>query len=139
MGAHAAPYQGAPLIVAPPATGNSPMTKPDFVSFYRWHLPDPMIFEREMRATIQQIGALMVPKGMEHLVSLYGERYPLAGNGWITGPELGRLHAFALAERSDDYCATAFVYARKPQSVARLDVAAATADIALRDYERAPG
>jgi len=136
MGAHQAPYQGAPLVVAPPATANSPLTKPDFVSFYRWHLADPLIFQREMRATIQQIGAMMVPKGAEHLVEEYGGRYVLAGKGWITGPELGRLHAFALAERVDDYCAAAFVYARRPQSVRRVDVSAAVADIGWRDYER---
>jgi hypothetical protein len=137
MGAHTALYQGAPLIIAPPAGGNSALVKPDFVSFYRWHLPDPLIFQHEMRATMQQIGALMVPKGAEHLVEAYGGRYVLAGNGWITGPELGRLHAFALAERSDDYCAAAFVYARRPQSVSRIDVSAAITDIGLRDYERA--
>lgn len=136
MGAHQAPYQGAPLVVSPPATGNSPLTKPDFVSFYRWHLPDPLIFQREMRATIQQIGALMVPKGAEHLVEEYGGRYVLAGNGWLTGPGLGRLHAFALGERVDDYCAAAFVYAQRPQSVERVDAAAAAADIGWRDYER---
>lgn len=138
MGAHTAPYQGAPLVVAPPASAPSPLIKPDFVSFYRWHLPDPLIFQREMKATVQQIGALMVPKGAEHLVETWSARYRLAGNGWITGGDLAasRLHAFALAERSDDYCAAAFVYARTPQSVARVDVSAAIADIGWRDYER---
>lgn len=141
MGAHTAPYQGAPLIVAPPAPPGAPFPpKPEFVGFYRWHLADPLIFAREMRATIQQIGALMVPKGAEHLVEEWGRRYALAGNGWITGGDLANspLHAFAIAERVDDYAAAAFVYAREPQSVPRLDVAAATADIARRDYEPKP-
>jgi Protein of unknown function (DUF2961) len=139
MGVHATPYQGAPLIVAPPADPASPIPpKPDFVGFYRWHIPDPAIFEREMRATIQQIGALMVPKGAERLMKDWGERYTLAGNGWVTGEPLANspLHAFAIAERVDDYCAAAFVYAREPQSVPRLDVAAVLADIGRRDYER---
>lgn len=141
MGAHATPYQGAPLIVAPPADPASPIApKPDFVGFYRWHISDPLVFEREMRATIQQIGALMVPKGAEHLMAEWGKRYTLAGNGWVTGEALANspLHAFAIAERVDDYCAAAFVYAREPQSVPRLDVAAALADIGRRDYERKP-
>ncbi len=138
MGAHTAPYQGAPLIVAPPTNVSSPPAKPDFVGFYRWHLPDPLIFQREMKATIQQIGALMVPKGEAHLVETFEKRYALAGNGWIMGEALGsnRLHAFSLAERSDDYSAAAFVYARTPQSVARVNAAAAVADIGWRDYER---
>ena len=141
MGAHTTPYQGSPLIVAPPTDPQSPMpSKPDFVGFYRWHLPDPMVFEREMRATIQQIGALMVPKGAEHLMAEWERRYTLAGNGWVTGEVLANspLHAFAIAERVDDYCAAAFVYAREAQSVPRLDVAAALADIGRREYERKP-
>ncbi len=141
MGAHTAPYQGAPLIVAPPADPGSPIPpKPDFVGFYRWHLADPIVFEREMRATMQQIGALMVPKGAEHLIEEWGARYALAGNGWVTGGDLSRasLHGFAIAERVDDYSAAAFVYARTPQSVPRLDVEAAVADIGRRDYEKKP-
>jgi Protein of unknown function (DUF2961) len=141
MGAHATPYQGAPLIVAPPADPQAPIPrKPDFVGFYRWHIPDPMVFEREMRATIQQIGALLVPKGAEHLMEDWGKRYTLAGNGWVTGEPLANspLHAFAIAERVDDYCAAAFVYAREPQSVPRLDVAGALADIGRREHERKP-
>jgi hypothetical protein len=70
----------------------------------------------------------------------WGKRYTVAGNGWVTGDALANspLHAFAIAERVDDYCAAAFVYAREPQSVPRLDVAGALADIGRRDYERKP-
>ncbi len=141
MGVHATAYQGAPLIVAPPGDPQSPLPpKPDYVGFYRWHIPDPIVFEREMRATIQQIGALMVPKGAEHLIAEWEKRYTLAGNGWVTGEPLANspLHAFAIAERVDDYCAAAYVYAREPQSVPRLDIAGALADIGRRDYERKP-
>ena len=44
--------------------------------------------------------------------------------------------AWGIAERVDDYCATAYVYCREPQPVPRLDVAAALADIERRDYEQ---
>lgn len=141
MGQHTSLYQGAPLVVAPPAEQGSPLPpKPDFVGFYRWHLADPIVFQREMKATIQQIGALMVPKGAEPLIETWGARYVLAGNGWITGGDLaqGPLHGFAIAERVDDYAAAAFVYARRPQCVPRVNVAAAVADIGLRAYERKP-
>jgi hypothetical protein len=40
-----------------------------------------------------------------------------------------------IAERVDDYCATAFVYCRDPQPVPRLDLDAARADIGRRPYE----
>jgi hypothetical protein len=142
MGQHTALYQGAPLVVAPPAPADAARApKPDFVGFYRWHLTDPLTFEREMKATIQQIGALMAPKGAEHLTEEWGKRYQLAGNGWITGGDLANtpIHAFGLAERVDDYCAAAFIYAREPQSVPRVDIAAATADIGRRSYERKGG
>ncbi len=44
---------------------------------------------------------------------------------------------FAICERVDDYCATAFVYARDPQPVPRVDVTAAIADLERRSYEHA--
>jgi hypothetical protein len=44
MGAHHALYAGAPLATS------------DFVSFYRWHVPDPVVFAEDLRVTIQQIG-----------------------------------------------------------------------------------
>jgi hypothetical protein len=60
----------------------------------------------------------------------------VAGSGWY---EIGQgpLEAFAICERQDDYCATAFVYCRDPQPVPRVDLARATADLARRDYETA--
>jgi hypothetical protein len=58
----------------------------------------------------------------------------VAGSGWYE-IEKGPLEAFAVCERQDDYCATAFVYCRDPQPVARVDLATATADLARREYE----
>jgi len=49
-------------------------------------------------------------------------------------PSPGML-ARGIAERVDDYCATAFVYCTEPQAVPRLDVTAAIADIGRADYE----
>jgi hypothetical protein len=133
MGAHATPLQGAPLIVQRPDGG---ATMPDFVGFYRWHLPDPIVFQRDIRVTIQQIGAVAVPRGASARRARMEREQRLAGNGWydMQGP----LEAFAICERQDDYCATAFVYCRDAQPVPRLDVAAAVADLARLDYE-APG
>ena len=43
--------------------------------------------------------------------------------------------AWGIAERIDDYCATAYVYCTEPQQVPRLNVAAALADIERKPYE----
>jgi hypothetical protein len=111
---------------------------PDFVSFYRWHLPDPIIFRETFTATIQQIGAIAVAHGQESQIDALSKRYTLAGNGWQRAPEGAPFSAFAIAERRDDYCAAAFVYCRLPQPVPRVDIKGAAMDIALREYEGAP-
>ena len=57
----------------------------------------------------------------------------MAGEGWLRSGT-GRFLAWGIAERADDYCATSYVYCRRPQPVPRLDLASALADI-----ERRPG
>src|SRR5688572_21314778 len=53
---HYGPYAGAPLVLFAPDADKSPVTSPDYLSFYRWHIPDPIMFSRDLRATLQQIG-----------------------------------------------------------------------------------
>lgn len=134
MGRHEALYGGAPLLVAPP---DGPRDLPDFVGFYRWHVPDPIMFREQVRVTIQQIGAMSFPGGDVAARSAYEATNPAAGRGWM---ELGSTNPiiWGIAERVDDYCATAYVYCVEPQPVPRLDPALALADIGLRSYERAP-
>jgi hypothetical protein len=129
MGAHTAPYGGAPLVVGPES-------QPDFVGFYRWHLADPIMYERDLKVTIQQIGAKFFADGQDAELAAYEKTNPVAGPGWIRGLIPGML-AWGIAERVDDVCATAYVYCREPQPVPRLDVPAAIADIERRDYESA--
>ena len=128
LGAHAAPYGGAPLSIGPNTQS------PDFVGFYRWHVPDPIMFERDLRVTIQQIGAMFFAAGQEEQLAAYERTNPVAGEGWFRDVAPGML-AWGIAERVDDYCATAFVYCREPQPVPRLDLDAALADIERKDYE----
>ncbi len=137
LGAHATLYAGAPLLVNAPA-GHKPVAggaNPDYVGFYRWHVADPIMFERDLRVTIQQIGAKFFPAGQEAELAEYETTNPVAGEGWITGLSPAML-AWGIAERVDDYCATSYVYCRRPQPVPRLDVAAALADIGRLPYER---
>ncbi|MHB8466603.1 MAG: glycoside hydrolase family 172 protein [Acidimicrobiales bacterium] len=125
LGAHATMYAGAPLVLSRSA-GDV-----DLVGFYRWHLADPIMFARDLRVTIQQIGAVTFRAGQQDERVAYERTNPVAGAGWMEG----RTTTWGLCERVDDYCATAFVYARRPQPVARVDVAAALADIGRRPYE----
>jgi hypothetical protein len=130
MGPHHALYAGAPLEVRPPDHASNP----DFVGFYRWHLPDPVMFKRSLRVTIQQIGYALFTAGQEEEFEAYARTNPAAGRGWERNPRRGVI-ARGIAERIDDYCATAYVYCLEPQPVARLNVAAALADIGRRQYE----
>lgn len=130
LGAHHTPYAGAPLYVRPPGSGGNP----DFVGFYRWHLPDPIMFERRLCVTIQQIGFALFMEGQEAEFERYARSNPAAGRGWAIHPRPGVL-AQGIAERVDDYCATAYVYCLEPQPVPRLDIAAVVADIGRRPYE----
>jgi hypothetical protein len=132
MGVHTTPLQGVPLVQRDPAAGRA---MPDFVSFYRWHLPDPIVFRESLRVTLQQIGAVPVPKTRADLKQALDRAGRVAGEGWM---HLRSPFAewMALCERSDDVCATAYVYCRDPQPVPRLDLPAALADIERRAYEQ---
>jgi len=130
LGPHASPWQGAPLEVR--ASGK---VLPRYAAFYRWHVPDPVIFSRELRVTIQQIGFAVFRDGEDAVFERYQRTNPAAGHGWLIHPRSGAL-AMGIAERSDDYCAAAFVYCQDPQAVPRLDVAAALADIAREPDEK---
>ena len=78
MGQHSALYAGAPLVVEPPER----RAQPDFVSFYRWHVPDPIVFARELRVTIQQIGYAIFRSSDESEFEHYAALHPAAGAGW---------------------------------------------------------
>ena len=129
MGPHAAHWAGAPLEVRAP---DGPPV-PDLVGFYRWHVPDPIVFREDLRVTLQQIGYAIFGKDQEDELAAFEKTHPVAGQGWDTSHPA--LTARGIAERVDDYCSTAYVYCRDAQSVRRLDVDAALADIGRLDYE----
>ncbi len=135
MGAHHAPYGGAPLDVRPPGRAGGLVGLPDFVGFYRWHVPDPVVFGTEARVTIQQIGMHLFAAGREVERDAYVSTNPLAGNGWMA-PAPGLCGA-GLFERVDDYSAAAFVYLREAVPVPRVDVTSAIADLDRRGHEAA--
>jgi hypothetical protein len=127
-------HSGAPLIVSPDDEPDPMGTQPDLVGFYRWHLLDPIMFERDLRVTIQQIGAKGFAPGQEAELEAYQRTNPAAGNGWLRDLSPALL-AWGIAERVDDCCATAYVYCTEAQPVPRVDPATATADIGRFAYE----
>ncbi|MBW1884316.1 MAG: DUF2961 domain-containing protein [Deltaproteobacteria bacterium] len=133
MGAHQVPLQGVGQELTEPGTGR-PM--PDFVSFYRWHLPDPIVFRERIRVTLQQIGAVPVPASQPALRQRIDREGRIAGAGWTDLGD-GPFEAFGICERQDDVCATAYLYLREPQAVPRLDLARVLADIERRPWESA--
>jgi hypothetical protein len=136
MGQHHAPYGGAPLVRSRHGAAAEGMgTLPDFVSFYRWHLPDPIMFERDLTVTIQQIGAVFFAPGQEAELADYEQTNPVAGEGWRTDGPRGVM-AWGICERVDDYSCTSYVYCTEAQTVPEVDVAGATADVARLDYEQ---
>jgi hypothetical protein len=128
MDAHVSHYAGVPMDARPEGA-----RVPDFVSFYRWHVLDPIMFESSCRVTIQQIGYDAFFPGDEARMAAT----VAAGNG-LTKGEGGPFLAHGIVERVDDYSAVAFVMCRDVQAVPRVDAAAATADLERRDYEH-PG
>ncbi len=123
MGPHHAPYAGSPLEVRAPGSA-----QPVFVGFYRWHVPDPVVFRQDLRVTIQQIGMHLFMAGDEAAFERYAAGHPAAGGGWAMQPRPG-VHAMGICERVDDYCAAAFTYCLDPQPVSPVDIAAVVADI----------
>ena len=137
LGPHHGHYAGAPLIVGPQAKNTPPnesVAEVDYVGFYRWHLLDPVMYSTELKVTIQQIGAKFFLQGQDADLEAYDRTNPAAGEGWIKTVKPPLL-AWGIAERVDDFCATAYVYCSRPQPVPRLDVDAAIADIGRKPYE----
>jgi len=126
MGEFAAPESGAPLVVGPSGSMGAGWS---LVSFYRWHVSDPVLFRESARVTLQQIGSAMFREGEEHALAQFKQDVTPAGDGWLEGNFGGGVRAFTLYERSDDWCATGFAYCAEPQAVPRLDVTAAAADL----------
>lgn len=112
-------YQGCPVL----------SHEEGYYSFYRYHVPDPVYFDRDCRVTIQQIGgggeaevAAMLEKGLnispitidgggpdQFMRLLEMENPPKLGDpnfpkGWVN------------YYREDDYCATALFYLDRPEN-----------------------
>ena len=129
MGSFHTQFSGVPIVVEVPGR---PQNMPEFVSFYRWHVVDPIVFEHDCRVTIQQIGANRFLIGEEAQALRYEQTNPPAT---ALGPR-GGFAAVGLYERVDDYSSTAFVYCAEPQPVARADAGLASAGVQRAEHEK---
>lgn len=78
--------------------------------FYRYHVPDPIYFQRDIRVTIQQIGYL-APHSREPVVKAGRKLYR-------TGPGLVEMDTSkdGRFEREDDYSSCTYFYLERPEN-----------------------
>jgi len=102
MGPHVSFYAGSQLDVR--ANGNGPDGNPDYLGFYRWHVLDPIMFERDMKVTIQQIGYDLFWQGQDERIAAFESAGKVAGNGlsMMNGDSPIPLLAHGIVERVDD-------------------------------------
>lgn len=100
QGAYANQFQGSPI--ADDRAG--------VWAFYRYHVPDPVWFQRDIRVTIQQIGYL-APHSREPIVRA-GRPLYRAGPGRVE-MDVSKDGRF---ERTDDYSSTVYFYFERPDS-----------------------
>ena len=100
QGAYADAYQGSPVADE----------KAMQWAFYRYHVPDPVFFQRDARVTIQQIGYL-APHSREAVVRA-GRTLYRAEPGRVE-MDLSKDGKF---ERSDDWSSVAYFYLDRPDS-----------------------
>ncbi len=93
-------YQGAPF------ADNTNMR----FSFYRFHVPDPVYFSKDIRVTIQQIGYASASKTGNPIYATGTPVYK-AGAGLIEKEK----NSQGLFERQDDWSGVAYFYLDKPE------------------------
>ncbi len=89
LGVHNTSYQGAPLV-----HGN-------FFSLYRFHVVDPVYFQKRIRVTVQQMGSTH----KKNVLPIYGDKLIFSPKNH---PRRDPDDGYYL--RSDDVCATAYWY-----------------------------
>jgi hypothetical protein len=107
QGKYAHRYQGCPIAENEGERG--------FYTFYRYHVPDPIYFQREIRVTIQQIGGAF--PSFVHAMRDQGVK--LIGAGPDTGAPLDMDMVgkpSAIFERQDDWASCCYFYLNRPEN-----------------------
>jgi hypothetical protein len=93
--------------------------KKNAYGFYRFHIPDPVYFHKDIRVTIQVMGGPAYFQMLEAMDRDPTLRFMKAGDGtqYYTREELQKEPRRAdVMERIDDHCATAYWYMDKPEN-----------------------
>lgn len=113
MSTHEALYTGVNHLDRDPRSGQERL-----VSFYRFHVLDPIHFQSGLRVELQQLGAPGAEFLGSHAVVKDGDNHPeaelraaYARHGWV-GPHVHPGMSDWLFDRSDDYCSVAYWYQR---------------------------
>ena len=105
-------YQGCPYI----SEAGDGLFK-EFYGFYRFHVPDPIFFHKDIRVVIQVMGGAMTSQLLDDMRANPDQEYMKASNGkqYYTQKQIEDMGAgFVLVEREDDMCATAYWYMDSP-------------------------
>jgi len=87
----------------------------DFYAFYRFHVPDPIYFDKDIMVKIQVLGGAMIKAGL--LKDMKENPTVKFGEFWTKEEiEVLKEDLFHVVEREDDYCATAYWYMTKPEN-----------------------
>ena len=103
LGIHHTPYHGCPLYAHEHPDGPD-RDRDALISFYRWHVLDPIYFHQSLRVTMQQIGGAFVDRARHEIEN---------GQMQLVTP-LQSGQPFALFERQDDISSAAFWYQTLP-------------------------
>jgi len=93
--------------------------KKDAYGFYRFHVPDPVYFHKDVRVTIQVMGGPSYRQMLEAMDKDPSLRFMKAGDGaeYYSREELvANPDRAEVMERIDDHCATAYWYMDKPEN-----------------------
>jgi hypothetical protein len=107
MNLHSAIYTGVNYLAVDPAG------QQQFVSFYRFHVHDPIYFQSGLRVELQQLGA-GGPAGGESTEDFCRKHNLRGPHIHPNGERPGTLMSDWLYDRSDDYCSVAFWYQKRP-------------------------
>jgi hypothetical protein len=83
--------------------------------FYRYHIPDPIYFQRDVRVTIQQIGC-WTPESKQAVHDTGPVCKAGPGRVPLDLSPAGGLPDYGLFERADDWCSCAYFYLDTPQN-----------------------
>lgn len=83
--------------------------------FYRYHIPDPVYFQRDLRVAMQQIGC-WTPESKQAIHDAGAVYKAGPGRELVDLSAQGGLPDYGLFERADDWCSCAYFYLDAPRN-----------------------